>query len=552
MPNSGELDFRMLLEKLPGLYWVFDPEFRIVAATDEVLKAGMRTREEVIGRRIVEAFPDNPDDPDASGVANLTASLERVRKTLAPDPMPVQQYDVERPAQDGGGYEVRYWSVINCPLLDRNGELLYIYQRAEEVTEYVQLRQRGSEQEELAGELRERAEKMQAEILQRSAELRELNERLHSASDAKNEFLSRMSHELRTPLASIMGFSELLSFADLDEEKHEWATSILRAGRHLLDLVNEVLDISRLEAGEFPMSIESIAVGPMLEEAIELVHPLAESADVTIHPPQIVAGSGYAKVDKQRLKQVVINLLSNAIKYNRASGEVRLTVEALDDDFLRILVADTGGGIDETSIAKLFTPFERLEAAGSEVEGTGLGLALSRTLIEAMGGSIDVDSERGVGTTFRVEVPRGEPTAVAVSEKEKRMLLSERTYSRERVVLYVEDTVANVRLLEEILRTRPSIHLLPAMMGTLGLELAREHRPDLILLDLHLPDLRGDHVLAQLRDDDRTRDIPVVMLTADATKRTGESLLEAGASAYLTKPIGVRDLLATLDEYLDG
>lgn len=418
MPNPGELDFRMLFEKLPGLYWVFDPEFRIVAATDEILKAGRRTREEVIGRKIFEAFPDNPEDPDANGAANLSASLNRVRRTLAADVMAVQQYDIERPTNEGGGYEARYWSVINSPLLDRHGELRYIYQRGEDVTQYVQLRQRGSEQEEIAGELRERSEKMHAEILQRSAELYELNQRLRSASDAKNEFLSRMSHELRTPLASIMGFSELLGFADLDEEKHEWAMSILKAGRHLLALVNEVLDISRLEAGEFPMSIENVAVGQMLEEAIELVRPLAESGDVTIHPPQIAMGSGYARVDKQRLKQVVINLLSNAIKYNRAGGEVRLSVEMLDDACLRILVADTGGGIDEESIAKLFTPFERLQAAGSEVEGTGLGLALSRTLIEAMGGSIGVESDVGVGTTFRVEVPRGEPTAVAVTEEE--------------------------------------------------------------------------------------------------------------------------------------
>lgn len=534
MPELGEPDFRVLFERLPGLYWVFDPELRIVAATDEILRVGRRTREEVIGHRLPDVFADNAADPEPSGVTSLTASLNRVRRTLAPDVMEVQQYDIERPREKGGGYEARYWSVVNSPLLDRDGSLRYIYQRGEDVTEYVQLRQRGTAQEEMADELQR------------------LNQRLRSASEAKNEFLSRMSHELRTPLASIIGFGELLTLADLDEEKHEWATSILKAGRHLLDLVNEVLDISRLEAGEFPMSIENVAVGEMLEEAIDLVHPLAESAGVTIHRPNVAMGSGYARVDKQRLKQVVINLLSNAIKYNRDGGEVRLGVEARGDDCLRIFVADTGSGIDEESIAKLFRPFERLEAGRSEVEGTGLGLALSRTLVEAMGGTIGVESDVGTGTTFRVEIPRGEPTAVAVPEDGQRELLSARAYGARRSLLYVEDTVANVRLIEEILRARPSVNLLPAMMGTLGLELAREHQPDLILLDLHLPDLRGDKVLAELRGDERTREIPVVMLTADATQRTGETLLERGADAYLTKPIGVRDLLETLDSYLDG
>jgi CheY-like chemotaxis protein len=347
-----------------------------------------------------------------------------------------------------------------------------------------------------------------------------------------------------------MGFSELLTFAELDEEKHEWAAAILKAGRHLLELVNEVLDISRLESGDFSISLESVPVMPMLEEALELVRPLAESHNVTIHPPAVKAGSGYAYADHQRLKQVMINLLSNAVKYNRPEGEVRIAVEALGEDRLRISVADTGNGIDEASLQKLFIPFERLQASESEVEGTGLGLALSRTLVEAMGGSIGVDSMPGEGTTFEVTLGRGEPAAVRAIDEAERALLAERTYSAERSILYVEDTVANVRLIEEILRSRPSVRLLPAMLGKLGLDLAREHRPDMILLDLHLPDVGGDKVLERLREDERTRDIPVVILSADATKRRPGPLLEAGASAYLTKPIGVRELLEAVDEYL--
>jgi CheY-like chemotaxis protein/anti-sigma regulatory factor (Ser/Thr protein kinase) len=266
----------------------------------------------------------------------------------------------------------------------------------------------------------------------------------------------------------------------------------------------------------------------------------------------VLAGSGYAIADSQRLKQVVINLLSNAIKYNRPGGEIRVSVESPDAESLRIAVADTGMGIDEESLTKLFTPFERLDAAATDVEGTGLGLALSRTLVEAMGGAIEVDSTPGVGSTFRIELGRGEPAAVQILDEEEQELLAERVYDTERRLLYIEDTVANVRLIEEILRSRPSVRLLPAMMGRLGLELAREHQPDLILLDLHLPDIGGEKVLAQLRAEEATREIPVIMLSADATKRTPGPLLEAGASAYMTKPIGVRQLLEVVDEYLGG
>lgn len=551
MPGSGDPDFRALFEAAPGLYLVLDPELRIVAASDAYLAATLTAREQILGRGLFEVFPDNPDDPAATGTRNLRASLERARASGKPDSMPVQKYDVRRPASEGGGFEERFWSPRNVPVLDRRRRLRYIIHRVEDVTEFVRLQQRGGEQEAIAGALRERAQQMEAEILSRSAELADMNEQLRAANDAKNEFLSRMSHELRTPLASVMGFSELLGLSDLDDEEHEWAAAILRAGRHLLALVDEVLDISRLESGTFSISPENVAIQPLLEDAFGLVKPLAEARQILLHPPEVLAGSGYVIADNQRLKQVMINLLSNAIKYNRADGEVRVSVEALDEERLLIAVADTGRGIDQASLAKLFTPFERLDAAESGVEGTGLGLALSRAFVEAMGGSIGVESTPGVGTTFRLELNRGEPAAVHAVEDEEHELLVPRAYARERRLLYVEDTVANVRLIEVILRSRPSVRLLPAMMGGLGLELAREHLPDLILLDLHLPDIGGQEVLRQLRADERTHGIPVVMLSADATKRTRGPLLEAGANAYLTKPIAVRRLLEVVDQYMD-
>jgi signal transduction histidine kinase/ActR/RegA family two-component response regulator len=386
-------------------------------------------------------------------------------------------------------------------------------------------------------------------LSRRSAELQVANAALEAANDAKNEFLSRMSHELRTPLAAILGFNELLALSDIDQQPKRWATMSLTASRHLLDLVNEVLDLARIEAGNLSISPETVPLQPVLEEAMELMHPLAATRRVTIHAPELPPGHGYVRADRQRLKQVLINLISNAIKYNREDGEVRIAVLSLDADRVRISVTDTGLGIDQASRSRLFVPFERLDST-TIVEGVGLGLALSRTLTEAMGGSIGVDSVPGEGSTFWIELAGAEPVAVDRLSDELHPVLAVHAGQGERRLLYIEDTDANVRLVEEILTRRPSIKLLPAMIGSLGLELAREHQPDLILLDLHLPDINGADLLEQLRRDARTRDIPVLILTADATERQLERLLAAGARAYLTKPIGVVELLQAIDRFI--
>jgi CheY-like chemotaxis protein/anti-sigma regulatory factor (Ser/Thr protein kinase) len=282
------------------------------------------------------------------------------------------------------------------------------------------------------------------------------------------------------------------------------------------------------------------------------MRPLAESHDVALWPPPSLAGVGYVFADPQRLKQVVINLLSNAIKYNREGGEVRLDIRTMPPDRVRISVADTGQGIDEGSLHRLFVPFERLDAALSGVEGTGLGLSLSRNLVEAMGGEIGVESAVGVGSTFWVDLVSGEAAAVERTPKDEPSLLVPRPYSRQCSLLYIEDTVANVHLIQDILERRPSLRVLPAMLGRLGLELAHEHHPDLILLDLHLPDLGGEEVLAHLRSDPATREIPVVVLSADVTQRHRDAVMGLGARGYITKPITVRRLLEVVDEHLTG
>ncbi|HET7856702.1 MAG TPA: histidine kinase dimerization/phospho-acceptor domain-containing protein, partial [Gaiellaceae bacterium] len=213
-PDPREIDFRALFESIPGLYLVLDPGFRIVAVSDAYLAATMTKREEIVGHGIFDVFPDNPDDPDATGVRNLRASLERVRARCEPDTMAVQKYDIRRPVDEGGGFEERYWSPLNSPVLDERGELAHIVHRVVDITEFVRLKEHDTEQEALTAELRERTARMETEILQRSKELHETNKELRAANAAKNEFLSRMSHELRTPLAAISGFSELLTLSD--------------------------------------------------------------------------------------------------------------------------------------------------------------------------------------------------------------------------------------------------------------------------------------------------------------------------------------------------
>ncbi len=379
----------------------------------------------------------------------------------------------------------------------------------------------------------------------------EAKEAAEQASRAKSEFLSSMSHELRTPMNAILGFSQLMEGDEnLTAEQRESLRDIGDAGSHLLELINEVLDLAKIESGKMELSIDSVNVGDVMQAAQNLIAPMAEKREIKLTIADGCFDSCFVRADFTRTKQVLLNLLSNAVKYNLHGGSIQVDCQSVDNERLRISVSDTGKGIPEVKLKGLFEAFNRLEAEGSNIEGTGIGLVITRQLVGLMAGEMGVESVVGEGSRFWFELPLAQGLATEKKRAGAAGSGTDNALGTGRSVLYIEDNPVNLKLVSKLIEKRTAIHLLSAAEPVAGIELALEHKPDLILLDINLPEMSGYEVLRHLREMAATRDIPVVALSANAMADDLKKGEEAGFNGYLTKPINVKEFFSVLEQML--
>jgi PAS domain S-box-containing protein len=379
--------------------------------------------------------------------------------------------------------------------------------------------------------------------------LKEAMAMAEKANLAKSDFLSSMSHELRTPLSAILGFAQLIeSGLPLPTPSQKRSVDqILQAGWYLLDLINEILDLALIESGKLSLSLEPVSLAEVMRECETMIESQADKRGISVNFPKLDQPT-YVNADRTRLKQVFINLLSNAIKYNTERGSVSLKVATLNPQRIRISVSDTGEGLSSEKVDQLFQPFNRLGQQANTEQGTGIGLVMTKRLVELMGGLIGVESEVGQGSTFWIEMDMtGEPQTAPLSGPSLALPAPGPTHPQARTLLYVEDNPANLMLVEDLIARRPDLRLLSARDGISGIAIAKASLPDFILMDINLPGISGITALKILSDDPLTAHIPVVALSANAMPRDIEKGLEAGFFRYLTKPIKINEFMATLD-----
>ncbi len=374
------------------------------------------------------------------------------------------------------------------------------------------------------------------------------------ANLAKSDFLSSMSHELRSPLNAILGFAQLMESDSPPPTPSQSASieQILQGGWYLLELINEILDLAVIESGRLSLSLEPVSLAEVMLDCQAMIEPQAQKRGIQMRFPQF-DNLWFVQADRTRVKQVLINLLSNAIKYNQAGGTVVVACSASTQERICIRVTDTGAGLPADKLAQLFQPFNRLGQETSAEEGTGIGLVVTKRLVELMGGVIGVESTVGVGSAFWIElIAAATPHVLAgITESTPYPLAQALNDAPVRTLLYVEDNQANLKLVEQLIARRPDMRLLSAADGLLGVEMARAFQPEMILMDINLPGISGIEALKMLREDPTTAHIPVVALSANAIPRDILKGLEAGFYRYLTKPIKVSEFLDTLDEALE-
>jgi signal transduction histidine kinase len=580
---DGPLDFQLIFEESPDILLVLlpdSPRFTQIAATRARLAATQTTREQTIGHGLFELFPDNPDDPGATGARNLRASLERVLATRAADTMAVQKYDIRG---SDGTFQVRHWSPKNIPILSASGDVMYIFHCVEDVTELVQA-------SELGEELRDRSREMEREVIKRSRELaaannnlRDANAKLGQLDAAKTAFFSNVSHEFRTPLTLMLG--------PLEDALADTTAPLAPAQRarlglahdnslRLLKLVNALLDFARLEAGRLRASYAPVDVAALTAELAGMFQSATAAAGVSLKIECPPLGEA-AWIDRDMWEKIVPNLVSNAFKFTLA-GEIAVRVRAESDSFV-FEVADTGCGIPESELQNIFNRFHRVPGThGRTHEGSGIGLSLVRELVELHGGRISVTSTVGRGTTFHVQIPKGfaHLPAEAVSQQTSDARIggnakahaveaerwargssastapapsvSEPATDREtrRPRVLVVDDNADLREYVAALLA-PAYDVATAADGEAAIAAVRENPPELVVSDVMMPQLDGFGLVSRLRADPSTASLPVILLSARAGEEAAVAGLEAGADDYLAKPFSARELLARVRTHVE-
>lgn len=375
-------------------------------------------------------------------------------------------------------------------------------------------------------------------------DLHEAKRNAENANEAKSVFLSSMSHELRTPMNSILGFAQLLDVDEpnrLDRDQKNYIQKILRSGKHLLHLIDEVLDLAKIESGGLELSMEPVNLYAVINDVIDIVKQMAEFKHIEIFLDG-TDRSMFIQADSTRFRQVVLTLLSNAVKHNRPEGEVRISYEEKEGNSIRLTVADTGPGIEKNKLERLFKPFDRLGRGASSMEGTGIGLTITKRLVEFMGGSIDLNSELGKGTSFFVDLPQadGPPEKKETLYKQNQLPLG--TIDGEYTLLYVEDNIQNRQLLQAILKTTPNLKLITAEDAESGIDMAIHRKPDLILMDINLPEMDGFEALEKLKEFKETKHTPIVALSGNAMPLDIRKAIDSGFVDYLAKPFNVSEL----------
>jgi signal transduction histidine kinase/ActR/RegA family two-component response regulator len=542
--NPAEPDFEALFQSAPGLYLVLSPSLKIVAVSDAYLRATMTKREDIIGRGLFEVFPDNPDDPVATGVHNLHASLKRVVKKKEPDAMAIQKYDIQRPASEGGGFEERFWSPLNSPVLDKDGNLQYIIHRVEDVTDFLRLKQKRLEQDKLA-------EKMETEIYLRAQQLQAANEKLRESEQLKDQFLTNMSHEIRTPMNAIIGFADLLIKTRLDEKQKQFITAIRDSGQNLLGIINDILDFSKIQAGMLELENIPFSVCSLADSVHTLLESKASAKNVAFiincenNIPEIMNG------DPTRLTQIIVNLVGNAIKFTD-KGFVKLNVSLKETTenycLIEFRVEDNGIGI---SADNLHTVFERFTQANADTArkygGTGLGLSIVKKLVELQGGKIEVASELGKGSIFTVTIPFQKASTEQLS-----ITTQPSTDDRKELkgvqVLLAEDNKMNQLLAVEVL-SKFGIVTDVADNGRLAIEKCMQLDYDVILMDMQMAEMDGYQATAYIREELK-KDVPIIAMTAHAMAGEREKCLSLGMNDYISKPFHTAELYEKIKKVL--